>query len=140
MVMKSSAVGSMHILMRRSSTLSTSQALAWQTTSRSRGLVNSDRSQNVWRQRRKAERHEEALAVARHLPLVDLPALQDLGQVEARIGVGRRDQRVDVLPGLRPHVAEQVRGNRARSPAPRYPRTSRAGGCARRRAAKDTAA
>ena len=39
---------SMHILMRRSSTLSMSQALAWQTTSRSRGLTNSDRSQNVF--------------------------------------------------------------------------------------------
>jgi hypothetical protein len=47
MVLKSSALTSMHILIRRSSTLSTSHALAWQTTSRSRGLVNIDRSQNV---------------------------------------------------------------------------------------------
>ena len=37
----------MHILMRRSSTWSMSQALAWQTTSRSCGFVNSERSQNV---------------------------------------------------------------------------------------------
>jgi hypothetical protein len=38
----------MHILMRRSSTVSMSHALAWQTTSRSLGLTNSDRSQNVF--------------------------------------------------------------------------------------------
>jgi hypothetical protein len=37
----------MHILMRRSSSSSMFQALAWQTTSRSRGWVNMDRSQNV---------------------------------------------------------------------------------------------
>ena len=47
MVIRSSSVGLMHILMRRSSFQVTSQALAWQTTSRSRGLVNIDRSQNV---------------------------------------------------------------------------------------------
>ncbi len=44
---KSSALISMHILMRRSSTLSTSHALAWQTTSRSRGRTNSERFQKV---------------------------------------------------------------------------------------------
>ena len=48
MVVKSSAVWSMHILMRRSSSLSMSHALAWQTTSRSRGFTNSERSQNVF--------------------------------------------------------------------------------------------
>ena len=37
----------MHILMRRSSSRSTSQALAWHTTSRSRGRTNRERSQNV---------------------------------------------------------------------------------------------
>src|ERR1700674_2815177 len=37
----------MHIFTRRSSLLSISHALAWQTTSRSAGLVNSDRSQKV---------------------------------------------------------------------------------------------
>ena len=46
MVTKSSPLTSMHILMRRSSS-STSQALAWQTTSRSCGFTNSERSQNV---------------------------------------------------------------------------------------------
>jgi hypothetical protein len=47
-VEKSSAVWSMHILMRRSFMLSTFHALGWQTTSRSRGFTNSDRSQNVF--------------------------------------------------------------------------------------------
>src|SRR4030095_7528655 len=37
----------MHILLRKSSLLSTSHALAWQTTSRSAGFVKSDRSQKV---------------------------------------------------------------------------------------------
>src|SRR5678815_66877 len=37
----------MHILIRRSSLLSTSHALAWQTTSRSAGFVNKERSQKV---------------------------------------------------------------------------------------------
>jgi len=47
MVSKSSALTSMHILMRRSSGCSTVQALAWQTTSRSRGLTNIERVQKV---------------------------------------------------------------------------------------------
>ena len=38
---------SMHIFSRTSFTASTSQALAWHTTSRSRGFRNSERSQNV---------------------------------------------------------------------------------------------
>ena len=37
----------MHILTRRSCCVSMSQALAWQTTSRSAGFLNSDRSQKV---------------------------------------------------------------------------------------------
>jgi hypothetical protein len=37
----------MHIFCRTSSLVSTSQALAWHTTSRSAGFTNSDRSQNV---------------------------------------------------------------------------------------------
>ena len=48
MVVKSSAVGSMHILMRMSSAESMSHALAWQTTSRSFGRTKSERSQNVF--------------------------------------------------------------------------------------------
>ena len=38
----------MHILMRTSLSPSMSHALAWQTTSRSRGFRKSDRSQNVF--------------------------------------------------------------------------------------------
>jgi predicted membrane metal-binding protein len=44
---KSSAVGVMHILMRTSSRSSIGQADAWQTTSRSFGLVSRERSQKV---------------------------------------------------------------------------------------------
>ena len=47
MVIRSSSVGLMHILIRRSLFIVTSQALAWQTTSRSRGRTKSDRDQNV---------------------------------------------------------------------------------------------
>ena len=47
MVEKSSAVCSMHILMRTSDSKSMSHALAWQTTSRSRGRTNSERDQKV---------------------------------------------------------------------------------------------
>src|SRR5918999_555761 len=48
MVVKSSSVTSMHIFSRRSSSLLMSHALAWQTTSRSRGFTKRDRSQNVF--------------------------------------------------------------------------------------------
>ena len=46
--MKSSVRTWMHIFSRRSSKLSMSHALAWQTTSRSFGFTNSERSQNVF--------------------------------------------------------------------------------------------
>ena len=47
MVTKSVSLTPMHILMRTSDSKSRFQALAWQTTSRSAGLTNSERSQNV---------------------------------------------------------------------------------------------
>ena len=40
MVVRSSSFGLMHILVRTSSFMSIGHALAWQTTSRSRGLMN----------------------------------------------------------------------------------------------------
>ena len=46
-VIRSSSFGLMHILMRTSSLSSMSQALAWHTTSRSRGCVSIERSQKV---------------------------------------------------------------------------------------------
>ena len=48
MLTKSSPVTSVHILIRTSSLLSISHALAWQTTSRSRGFTTSERVQNVF--------------------------------------------------------------------------------------------
>src|ERR1017187_6619935 len=47
MVRKSSAVMSMHIFSLTSSAKSISQALAWHTTSRSRGFTNCERSQKL---------------------------------------------------------------------------------------------
>ena len=87
-------------------------ALAWQTTSRSRGLTKSDRSQNVARQRLEAERGEEALAVARHLGRGDAPGAQDRRQVHRARASRRRHVVVQVRPVLRPDVAEQMRGDR----------------------------
>src|SRR5262244_2257706 len=65
------------------------------------------------RKRSEAERREEALAVADHLKRVGLARFENLGQVEAGIAVLRSDERVDVGPVLRPHVAEQMRRDRA---------------------------
>ena len=110
---KSSPVISMHILMRRSWSWSTSQALAWQTTSRSCGLVKSERSQNVGGIGCEAERGEEAIAVLHHALGVGLLRLEQLGQVVAGAAARHAHQVVDVAPLLRPHVAEQVRRDRA---------------------------
>ena len=69
----------------------------------------------------------------------DLAPLQDVGQRVAGVGAGRRDQRIDVRPVLRPDVAEQVRRDRAVR-RHRRRRTSRAASSARRRAAAGRAA
>ena len=111
--MKSSSVTSMHILMRRSSTKSTFHALAWHTTSRSRGLTNSDRSQNVFGS------GSNPSEVKKRSPMRTISSgssrlrLQAVGQREGLLVVGRRDQRIDVRPVLLPDVAEQMRRNRA---------------------------
>ena len=110
MVIRSSSVGLMHILMRRSSLKVTSQALAWQTTSRSRGLVNIDRSQKRLGQRVQAQRGEERLAGLHHLHRVPLLAGDGRRHVEDRLPLVGLDQRVDVGPFLGPHVAQQVGG------------------------------
>ena len=56
------AVDSMHTFTRRSSALSMSQALAWQTTSRSLRAHEQGALPECRRQRRESERLEEALA------------------------------------------------------------------------------
>ncbi len=38
---------------------------------------------------------------------------QNLRQVVARIGIRRRHQRINIRPILRPHISQQMRGNRA---------------------------
>src|SRR4051794_10998554 len=59
------------------------------------------------------ERSKETLAIANHFFLVDLLTLQDLGQVIAGVSVRRGQDWVEILPALRPHIAEKMRGNRA---------------------------
>ena len=65
------------------------------------------------RQRREAQRRVEAFAGPDHLERRHVALFQDVGQRVAGISVGRRDQRIDVRPVLRPDVAEQMRRNRA---------------------------
>ena len=80
MVVKSSAFGSMHILIRMSDAESISHALAWQTTSRSRGRVSSERSQNVLGSGAKPERGVEPLPGAHHVGRGHAALLDDVGQ------------------------------------------------------------
>ena len=125
MVLKSSPVISMHILMRRSFDVvdvpgaGVADHLAVARLGEQRALPEG------LRQRLEAERGEEALAVAHHLPARRSSCAF---RISVRSKPGRRPAArpaVDVVPLLRPHVAEQVRGDRARSPGPRR-RTSRA--------------
>ena len=135
MVTKSSPVTSMHILMRRSWSLSTSQAEAWHTTSRSFGFVKSERSQNVWGRGSNPSEVKKRSPDADHLPLVDLLGLQQRREIERGRGLRRSHERVHVLPALRPHVAEEVGGDRPRGGHDLRARTSPRGGRARRREA-----
>src|SRR5512142_1656059 len=56
------------------------------------------------RERRKAQRGEEPLAVLHHLQRRGVLVLQQLGQVVALVGISRRDQGIDVAPLLPPHI------------------------------------
>ena len=76
-------------------------------------MRKSERSQKVCGQRIESEGHEEALAVLHHLLPIGVALLEQRGEVVAGVGVGGRDQRVDVVPVLRPHVAQQVGGDGA---------------------------
>ena len=66
-----------------------------------------------WRQRREAQRGEEAFAVLHHAVGVEVLRLQQFGDVVGCFCLRRSDQREDVAPLLRPGIAEQVRGDRA---------------------------
>ena len=67
------------------------------------------------RQRREAERGEEALADLDHVDSASIFFCSiSVGQVVADVaGALGRDERIDVAPFLRPHVAEQVGADRA---------------------------
>jgi len=97
---------SMHILMRRSSALSTSQALAWQTTSRSRGLRTATLPE-CRRQRRDPNdlKNFGRSGPCRSAAFCDPPRCVS---VVGRVGSGRRhDDRCS--PVLRKPVAGKVR-------------------------------
>ncbi len=64
-------------------------------------------------QRVEAERGEEALAERTIAFVVDVLLRAGSSSRRAGVGIGRLDESIDVLPLLRPHVAEQVRGDRA---------------------------
>src|SRR5580693_9419049 len=59
------------------------------------------------------ERLEKTLRVANHSLCVYIFRAQRRAHVWPRARIRRREERVDVVPFLRPHVAEQVRRNRS---------------------------
>ena len=114
MVTKSSPLTLVHILMRRSSLLSRSQAEAWQTTSRPSRADDLAALPEGRGQRREAERGVEALADLDHVDRGLLLGLEQIGDVIADVaGALGRDDVVDIAPFLRPHIAEQIGADRA---------------------------
>ena len=134
-VLKSSAFTWMHIFRRTSSRLSIDHALAWQTTSRSAGLVKSERSQNVCGSGAKPRDVKKPSPVRTMARASIFCARSRSVRSVAAVLAGRRHELVDVAPLLRPRVAEQVRGNRPVRRHHRVRRSARRGGGARRRAA-----
>src|SRR5471030_131448 len=65
------------------------------------------------RQRIETQVDEEAFAVLHHLLPIGVAFLEQLGDIEAGVGVGGRHQRVNIRPVLCPHIAQQVGWNRA---------------------------
>ena len=66
------------------------------------------------RQRFEAERGEEPFAGPHHLDLVEPLGRDQVGQIVPDVaGTLGRNQRIDVAPFLRPHIAEQVGADRA---------------------------
>ena len=66
-----------------------------------------------FRERSKAEGFEEIFAVFDHALGIGLAVDKNFGEIEALRGFGRVHQIVDVVPFLRPDIAEQMSGNRA---------------------------
>src|SRR5467141_118888 len=97
----------MHILIRKSFFESTSQALAWQTTSRSAGLVNNDRSQNVFGS------GANPSDVKNPSPYRTIPCASVFRSwVVALRRLRRIHQLIDVVPFLAPKISQQVCRNR----------------------------
>ena len=63
------------------------------------------------RQLFEAQRCKEAFAITNHLLRVGIALLKYFGQIIPAISALRCEQRVDIVPLLRPHVAKQVRRN-----------------------------
>jgi len=92
-------------------------ALAWQTTSRSRGRVKSERSRTCPAAGR-SERREEVLPLVDHLLRVPVAGRELLADVERRLAGVRDDDVVDVVP-LLAHMFRGARTGSARGRAPR---------------------
>ena len=90
-----------------------SQALAWQTTSRSRGFTNSERSQNVFGSGAKPSE------VKKPSPYFTMPMGSTFFAFSRSVMsygcfcCGGAHQRKDVAPLLRPGIAQQVGANHA---------------------------
>src|SRR6266536_2305692 len=63
------------------------------------------------RQLFEAQRCKEAFTITNHLLRVCIALLKHFGQIITAIAGLRSEQRVDIVPLLRPHVAKQVRWN-----------------------------
>ncbi len=63
------------------------------------------------RQRCETERREKALAITDHLLRIDLAIVEDFREIVAGIRAFGREHRIQRAPVLRPHVAEQMRGD-----------------------------
>ncbi len=63
-------------------------------------------------QRLKTQRGEESFAVMNHSLRVNIFRLECCIDIRSRLRVCRGQQRINIIPLLRPHVAEEMRGNR----------------------------
>src|SRR5579884_3338307 len=68
--------------------------------------------ESLW-QLGKAQRLEKVFAIVDHAQLVNVFIFEQLRQVIALIAVSRRNQRINIAPLLRPHIAQKLRGNQA---------------------------
>ena len=113
MVTRSSSVGSMHILMRRSSATSRPTRSRGTPTSRSRGRVKQRALPEVRGSGSKPSDVKKLSPIFTIAFASVFFVCERLRDVDRRLSLVGLDEVEDVLPLLRPHVAEQARGDRA---------------------------